>query len=262
MVDKADIPFLSATELAALIQKREVSPVEATEAYLERIQRVDGKLGSYITVSGDHALQAAKAAEDEIASGGYRGPMHGIPYAVKDQFNTRGILTTGGSSILSDFVPDDDATVIANLDRAGAILLGKLNMSEFAMGTAVRPPLRRAPQPLGPGAEPRHLQQWLRRGHCRLPVRHLPGRGHGGLHPRAGRLLRRRGPQAQLRPSQPPRHDRRRLVHGHGGAHLPDRRGLRHNPGGHRRPRPQRPLHLGRPRCPTTWPPWTAASRA
>ena len=140
MVDKADIPFLSATELAALIEKREVSPVEATEAYLERIQRVDGKLSSYITVSGDHALRAATAAENEIAAGRYRGPMHGIPYAVKDQFNTRGILTTGGSSILSDFVPQDNATVIANLDRAGGILLGKLNMSEFAMGTAVAHP--------------------------------------------------------------------------------------------------------------------------
>ena len=139
-MDKADIPFLSAFELAALIEKKDVSPVEATEAYLERIERVDGKLSSYITVSGDHALESAKAAENEIAAGRYRGPMHGIPYAVKDQFNTRGILTTGGSSILKDFVPQDDATVIANLGRAGAILLGKLNMSEFAMGTAVAHP--------------------------------------------------------------------------------------------------------------------------
>ena len=139
-MDKADIPFLPASELAGLIEKRDVSPVEAAEAYLERIDRVDGKLNSYITVSADHALESAKAAETEIAGGGYRGPMHGIPYAVKDQFNTRGILTTGGSSILKDFVPQDDATVIANLGRAGGILLGKLNMSEFAMGTAVAHP--------------------------------------------------------------------------------------------------------------------------
>ena len=139
-MDKADIPFLSAFELSALIEKKDVSPVEATEAYLERIERVDGKLSAYITVSGDHALESAKAAENEITAGRYRGPMHGIPYAVKDQFNTRGILTTGGSSILKDFVPQDDATVIANLGRAGAVLLGKLNMSEFAMGTAVAHP--------------------------------------------------------------------------------------------------------------------------
>ena len=139
-MDKADIPFLSASELAGLIEKRDLSPVEAVEAYLERIDRVDGKLNSYITVSADHALESAKAAETEISGGGYRGPMHGIPYAVKDQFNTRGILTTGGSSILKDFVPQDDATVIANLGRAGGILLGKLNMSEFAMGTAVAHP--------------------------------------------------------------------------------------------------------------------------
>ena len=139
-MDKAEIPFLSASELAGLIEKKDVSPVEAAEAYLERIGRVDGKLNSYITVSADHALRCAKAAENEIASGRYRGPMHGIPYAVKDQFNTRGIPTTGGSAILRDFIPDEDATVIANLARAGGILLGKLNMSEFAMGTAVAHP--------------------------------------------------------------------------------------------------------------------------
>ena len=139
-MDRADIPFLSASELAALIAKKDVSPVEATEAYLERIERVDGKLNSYITVTGEHALESARRAEQEIAGGSYRGPMHGIPFAVKDQFNTRGILTTGGSSILKDFVPDEDATVMANLARAGGILLGKLNMSQFAMGTAVAHP--------------------------------------------------------------------------------------------------------------------------
>ena len=132
-MNRSDIPFLSAAELADLIQRKEVSPVEATEAYLERIDQVDSKLNAYITVTRDVALAAAREAEAAIAGGGYRGPMHGIPVGVKDQFWTRGIRTTTGSSILADFVPDEDATVMANLKAAGAVLLGKLNMSEYAM---------------------------------------------------------------------------------------------------------------------------------
>ncbi|MDP6549510.1 MAG: amidase [Dehalococcoidia bacterium] len=137
---KAQLPFLSATELAALIKSREVSPVEAAEAFLDRIDQIDGQLNSYITVCRDEALAEARRAETEIAGGGYLGPMHGVPVAVKDQFNTKGIRTTGGSTILKDFVPDEDATVMANLRSAGAVLLGKLNMSEYAMGDAFRHP--------------------------------------------------------------------------------------------------------------------------
>ena len=133
-MDKADIPFLAATELSGLIEKKEVSPVEAVEAFLERIDRVDGKLNSYVTVCRDEALQAAREAEQAIARGSYLGPMHGIPTAVKDQCYTKGIRTTAGSTILWDFVPDEDATVVANLKKAGAVILGKLNMSEFALG--------------------------------------------------------------------------------------------------------------------------------
>ena len=132
-MDNSEIPFLSASELARLIETREVSPVQATEAYLQRIAEVDGRLNSYITVTREQALEAARQAEAEIAAGNYRGPLHGLPLAVKDQFNTAGIRTTGGSSILNEFVPDEDATVMAKLKEAGAVLLGKLNMSEFAM---------------------------------------------------------------------------------------------------------------------------------
>jgi aspartyl-tRNA(Asn)/glutamyl-tRNA(Gln) amidotransferase subunit A len=146
-MEKAQLPFLSATELAALIKSREVSPVEAAEAYLDRIDQIDGQLSSYITVCRDEALTDARQAEREIASGGYRGPMHGVPVAVKDQLNTKGIRTTGGSSILKDFVPDEDATVIANLRSAGAVLLGKLNMSEYAMGDAFHHPYGRPRNP-------------------------------------------------------------------------------------------------------------------
>ena len=132
-MDKKELPFLTASQLSNLIETKEVSPVEATEAYLDRIEEVDPKLNSYITITGEQAVESARQAEQEIAAGKHRGPLHGVPMAVKDQFNTAGVLTTGGSSILKDHVPSEDATVIAKLKEAGAVMLGKLNMSEFAM---------------------------------------------------------------------------------------------------------------------------------
>ncbi len=136
----ADISFLSAATLGELIRKKEISPVEATAAYLDRIDAIDGKLHSYITVCRDEAMQAARQAEQAIAHGEWQGPLHGVPYAVKDQFWTKGIRTTGGSRLLDDFIPSEDATVVARLKAAGAILLGKLNMSEFATGNSVHHP--------------------------------------------------------------------------------------------------------------------------
>ena len=132
-MDKKELPFLTASQLSNLIETKEVSPVEATEAYLDRIEEVDPKLNSYITITGEQAVESARQAEQEIAAGKHRGPLHGVPMAVKDQFNTAGVLTTGGSSILKNNVPSEDATVIAKLKEAGAVMLGKLNMSEFAM---------------------------------------------------------------------------------------------------------------------------------
>ena len=132
-MNKADIPFLSATELSGLIRGKEVSPVEVTEAYLERIDDLDFRFNSYLTVCRNEALQAAREAEQAIARGNYLGPMHGIPVAVKDQLWSKGIRSTGGSRILAEFFPEEDATVIANLKVAGAILLGKTNMTEFAI---------------------------------------------------------------------------------------------------------------------------------
>ena len=132
-MDKKDIPFLTATELSGLIASREVSPVEAAEAYLDRIDDLDFQFNSYLTITREEALRAAREAEQEIMQGNLRGPMHGVPIAVKDQMWTKGIRTTGGSRILADFVPDEDATVIAKLKEAGAVLLGKTNLSEFAV---------------------------------------------------------------------------------------------------------------------------------
>ena len=130
-MDKPDIPFLSVAQLSELIKNRTVSPVEAVEAYLDRIDSLNGRLYAYLTVCRDEALQAARESEQALARGEYLGPLHGIPVAVKDQLNTAGIRTTSGTPIFADFVPDEDATVIAKLKSAGAILLGKLNMTEF-----------------------------------------------------------------------------------------------------------------------------------
>lgn len=129
-----DLSSLSATELGSAIQSKQVSPVEAVEAYLERIERIDPTVNSYITVMVDQAREDARQAEAEIQRGEYRGPLHGIPMGIKDQIYTKGIRTTDASKIRADFVPEHDATVVTNLKKAGAILLGKLNMSEFAHG--------------------------------------------------------------------------------------------------------------------------------
>ena len=135
-----DIPWLSAAETAVAVKTKQVSPVEVVQAYLARIERFDGQMHAYITVLRDAALAAARQAEQTVLRGGDLGPLFGVPVAVKDQFWTRGILTTNGSRVYRDFVPDADATVLMRLQQAGTILLGKLNLSELAMGGTQEPP--------------------------------------------------------------------------------------------------------------------------
>ena len=130
-MDKAEIPFLPVTRLAELIKDRTVSPVEVVESYLDRIDLLNDTLHAYLTVCREEALRDASDSEQKLSQGQYLGPLHGVPFAVKDQLNTRGIRTTSGTPIFNDFVPDHDATVITKLKEAGAILLGKLNMTEF-----------------------------------------------------------------------------------------------------------------------------------
>ncbi len=130
-------------DVAALGQKlraREISPVELTAAYLDRIEAVDERVNSYITVTHDTARAMARLAEAEIAAGNWRGPFHGVQIGLKDLCYTKGILTTGGSKILGDFVPAHDSTVWARLAAAGAVLLGKLNLHEFAYGATSNNP--------------------------------------------------------------------------------------------------------------------------
>lgn len=136
----AALTALSIDEAGPLIRRRALSPVELTTAYLERIRRLDGAYGAYVTLLEAEARAAAAAAEGEIGAGRYRGPLHGIPVALKDLIQTRGIRTTCGSPIFEAWVPDEDATVARRLAEAGAILLGKLHLHEFAFGpTGVNP---------------------------------------------------------------------------------------------------------------------------
>jgi aspartyl-tRNA(Asn)/glutamyl-tRNA(Gln) amidotransferase subunit A len=122
------------TDLARMIATKEVSPVEVVRAHLARIDALDGRLHSFITVCADAAVAAARDAEAALVAGRAVGPLHGVPIGLKDLVDTRGVRTTGGSRILRDRVPAADATVTTRLTAAGAIVLGKLNMHEFAYG--------------------------------------------------------------------------------------------------------------------------------
>ena len=137
---KSNIPFLSAAATVSAIRAKEVSSVEVVQAYLERIDRLDPTLKAYITVCREEALTAAGRLDSALARGEAAGPLAGVTVAVKDQFQTAGILATNGSKVYQDFVPTEDATVVSKIKHAGGILLGKLNMSELAMGGTERPP--------------------------------------------------------------------------------------------------------------------------
>ena len=131
----SDLPFLPLSSLSSLIARRQVSPVELVTGLLERIDRYDQALKSYMTVCRESALEAAARAERAILRGRRRGPLHGIPLSVKDISWTKGVRTTAHSRTLLNFIPDQDATHVARLLRAGMILLGKTNTTEFANGS-------------------------------------------------------------------------------------------------------------------------------
>jgi aspartyl-tRNA(Asn)/glutamyl-tRNA(Gln) amidotransferase subunit A len=121
-------------EVGERLRRRELSPVELTTAILDRAARLDGPLNAFITITREHALEQARLSEKALLAGHYLGPLHGIPISLKDLYQTVGIKTTGGSKILADWVPTYDATVTRRLNLAGAIMIGKNNLHEFAYG--------------------------------------------------------------------------------------------------------------------------------
>ncbi len=129
-----ELHYLTIGEAGELLASGQISPVELTRAFLGRIDALDDTLECYITVLRDDAMADARQAEAEILRGDYRGPMHGIPIALKDLYDTAGVRTTASSKVMADRVPAEDATTTARLRAAGAVLLGKLAMHEFALG--------------------------------------------------------------------------------------------------------------------------------
>ena len=136
----ADLCFLGAAELGRRLRRRELSPVEVTRAHLERIAALDAGLNAFVRVAAERALEEARTAERELAAGAVRGPLHGVPLALKDLFDTAGLATTAGSRILAGNVPARDAAAVARLRGAGLVLLGKTNLHEFAFGVTTDNP--------------------------------------------------------------------------------------------------------------------------
>jgi aspartyl-tRNA(Asn)/glutamyl-tRNA(Gln) amidotransferase subunit A len=129
----------SLSDIAAQIRRREVSPVEVTRAVLDRLEHLNPRLNAVLTSLGEQALEAAKRAEEDLVAGQPRGPLHGVPVALKDIFALRGVQVTAGSKVLDLWIADYDATVVARLKAAGAIFVATLSLYEFATGAMLNP---------------------------------------------------------------------------------------------------------------------------
>ena len=147
-----DLTYLTSTEQARLIKARELSPVDLMKASLERIDRYDPILRAWISIDGERAMEKAREAETEITAGRYRGPLHGLPYGVKDQMHALGFLTTLGTRVMreDEMVPPCDATVVKRLADAGAILIGKQNQHEWGKGSTIKFPYGQPRNPWNP----------------------------------------------------------------------------------------------------------------
>src|SRR5216684_1370293 len=134
MAPAPDATWLSLSEASRLVRDKKISPVELTKSCLNRIERLNPKLNAFITVTAESALTQAREAETEIQRGHWHGPLHGVPIALKDLFDTAGVRTTAASGLFKERIPTQDGEVVRRLKGAGAVLLGKLNMHEFAYG--------------------------------------------------------------------------------------------------------------------------------
>ena len=130
---ETNFAFASATEILKSIRSKKISPVEITRLYLDRIERLNPQLNSYLTIASDQAIKTAKSAEQAVMQGDKLGPLHGIPISIKDLESTKGIRTTGGSLIFNERIPTKDSIVVERVKKAGAIILGKTNTSEFGL---------------------------------------------------------------------------------------------------------------------------------
>ncbi|WP_259455720.1 amidase [Bacillus sp. PK3_68] len=136
----SDILFDTIETVGELVRNKKISPVELTKLTLERIDLHEPGLSAFITITKEEALVQAKEAEKEIQKGNWRGPLHGVPIAVKDLLQTKGVRTTGGSKIFEQWIPSEDAFAVQKLKEAGAVIVGKANLHEFAMGATTENP--------------------------------------------------------------------------------------------------------------------------
>ena len=216
--------FASIGELSALFHRKELSPVDVVLRLFERIAQWNVQLNAYITLTREEALAAARASELRYRQGAPRGPLDGIPIAIKDNIWTRGVRTTAGSKFLADFIPDHDATVVERLRRAGAVILGKTNLHEFAYGVTTENPhygATRNPWDLARicGGSSGGSAAAVAAGLCDRRAGHRYGRL--GAYPVLA--LRRRGPETYLRPRQLLRHRAARSQLRPRGAHRANR---------------------------------------
>lgn len=160
-MEKTELLGLSAVGLSAAIKAGRTTAVEAMEAVLEQIERQEGEYNCYVTVDGEGAVKRAEAIQKRIESGELSGPLAGVPMALKDNLCTEGLRTTCSSRMLDNFVPAFSAEAVLNLERAGAVVIGKTNMDEFAMGSTTETSF------YGPTKNPRNSE-------------HVPGGSSGG----------------------------------------------------------------------------------
>ena len=188
-MDKSELPFLSASELSRRIASREVSPVDAAEAYLDRIDDLDFKFNAYLTVARDMAMDAARNAEREIAAGNHRGPMHGVPVAVKGPVPQRRNTQYRRLPHSGRQRPRRGRHCHCQPQECGCRAAGQ-DQPDRVRHHWLLPPLQHAAQSLGPEHLRRGLQQRLRGRHGRLSLRHLPRRGYRRLHPLPRHVVR------------------------------------------------------------------------
>lgn len=206
-LDEDAISKLELTEVADLIRTRQLTSAEVTESTLRRIERLDPQLKSYAFVMPETALAAARAADADIARGHYEGVLHGVPIGVKDLCYTVDAPTAAGTTIFRDFRPAYDATVVARLRAAGAVIIGKLAMTEGAY-LGYHPSLPTPGQSLGPDSVGGRVLERLRRGHRGGIVLRLDRVGHRGVDSLSDEHVRRHRDQTDVGPGQPSRRRR------------------------------------------------------